>query len=230
MFVVLRRRAGRRALAAARAAPPPAARAGRPDPACSPRSLALAAAAFVFVRSRDDAEDPSRAVAQRFADAWARGDLDERLAADDRAHAAGSSRWRCSSRATARRRGRRRSRGSGSGRPGSRATARSRSRSSSRRACSASCAGRSRSRSSASGETARRGVGARRCGCPGCAPGERVQRRELRQPRRASVLDADGRRLSRESAAAALVERPRGALRRRASPAGRAPSCASAGG
>ena len=37
--------------------------------------LALAAGAFAFVRSRDDGEDPSRAIAQRFADAWARGDL-----------------------------------------------------------------------------------------------------------------------------------------------------------
>ena len=76
---------------------------------CSPALVALAAGAFLFVRSRDDAEDPSRAVAQRFADAWARGDLDGRLAADDRADAGGSSRWRCSRRATARRRARRRS-------------------------------------------------------------------------------------------------------------------------
>src|SRR5215212_4497981 len=38
--------------------------------------LALAGGAFAFVRSRDDAADPSRAVAQRFADAWAAGDLE----------------------------------------------------------------------------------------------------------------------------------------------------------
>ena len=38
--------------------------------------VALAAGAFMVVRARDDGEDPSRAVAQRFADAWARGDLD----------------------------------------------------------------------------------------------------------------------------------------------------------
>ena len=40
--------------------------------------LAGAAVAGVLLwRSRDDADDPSQAVAQRFADAWARGDLDE---------------------------------------------------------------------------------------------------------------------------------------------------------
>ncbi|MGI8780699.1 MAG: hypothetical protein ACR2L8_11160, partial [Solirubrobacteraceae bacterium] len=38
--------------------------------------LALAAGAVAFVRWRDDGADPSRAVAQRFADAWARGDLE----------------------------------------------------------------------------------------------------------------------------------------------------------
>ena len=38
--------------------------------------LALAGGAFAFVRSRDDGDDPSRAIAQRFADAWARGDLE----------------------------------------------------------------------------------------------------------------------------------------------------------
>ncbi len=38
--------------------------------------LALAAGAFLYLRSRDDGDDPSRATAQRFADAWAKGDLD----------------------------------------------------------------------------------------------------------------------------------------------------------
>src|SRR5829696_5110120 len=38
--------------------------------------LVLAAGAFAFVRSRDDADDPSQAVAQRFAAAWAKGHLD----------------------------------------------------------------------------------------------------------------------------------------------------------
>jgi len=33
-------------------------------------------AAVLLVRSRDSAPDPSQATAQRFADAWARGDLD----------------------------------------------------------------------------------------------------------------------------------------------------------
>ena len=41
---------------------------------------------------------------------------------------------------------------------------------------------------------------------PGLRPDERVHRRVLRQPRRASVLDADGRRLSRTGSAAALAE------------------------
>jgi peptidoglycan glycosyltransferase len=40
---------------------------------------------------------------------------------------------------------------------------------------------------------------------PGLRPGERVHRRNLRQPRRASVLDALGHRLSRTDAAAGLV-------------------------
>ena len=39
--------------------------------------LAAAAGAYAFVRTRDRAEDPSAAVAQRFAAAWARGDLRE---------------------------------------------------------------------------------------------------------------------------------------------------------
>src|SRR6185436_5776942 len=39
--------------------------------------LAAAAGAYAFVRSRDDAaDDPSREVAQKFADAWAKGDLE----------------------------------------------------------------------------------------------------------------------------------------------------------
>src|SRR5215210_7524548 len=38
--------------------------------------LALAGGAFAFVRSRDGVQDPSRAIAQRFADAWAAGDLE----------------------------------------------------------------------------------------------------------------------------------------------------------
>ena len=38
--------------------------------------LALAGAAFAFLRARDDSEDPSRAIAQRFADAWASGDME----------------------------------------------------------------------------------------------------------------------------------------------------------
>jgi len=37
--------------------------------------LALAGGAFAFVRLRDTRDDPARAVAQRFAAAWARGDL-----------------------------------------------------------------------------------------------------------------------------------------------------------
>ena len=64
---------------------------------------------------------------------------------------------------------------------------------------------------------------------PGLEPGERVQRRVLRQPRRASVLDADGRRLSREGTAAGLSSSLAQATPR-AWPASRAPSCGSASG
>ena len=38
--------------------------------------LALAAGAVAMLRARDGGEDPARAVAERFAQAWARGDLD----------------------------------------------------------------------------------------------------------------------------------------------------------
>src|SRR5215210_1448340 len=38
--------------------------------------LGAGVGAVLLVRSRDAGEDESRAVAQRFADAWARGDLD----------------------------------------------------------------------------------------------------------------------------------------------------------
>ena len=50
--------------------------AARPDPRSSSCCWRRPPAAYAFVRTRDGAEDPSRAVAQRFADAWARGDLD----------------------------------------------------------------------------------------------------------------------------------------------------------
>jgi len=43
---------------------------------------------------------------------------------------------------------------------------------------------------------------------PGLRPGERVRRRVLSRPRRAAILAADGRRLSRVGAAAAIVGRP----------------------
>jgi hypothetical protein len=46
---------------------------------------------------------------------------------------------------------------------------------------------------------------------PGLRPGERVHRRVRAQPRRASVLAADGRRLDREPSAVALVGEPPGA-------------------
>src|SRR5215210_6528875 len=38
--------------------------------------LGAGVAAVLLVRSRDAGDDPARVVAQRFADAWARGDLD----------------------------------------------------------------------------------------------------------------------------------------------------------
>jgi penicillin-binding protein A len=165
--------------------------------------LALAGAAVALVRSRDTGEDPSRAVAQRFADAWARGDVDAA--------------WRLT---TARTR---------SEQPlaGFRESYRQAARAATVTDVRVGRAGPARdgrvpvpvvARTRLFGEL--RGTIAfpvRRSGAtarvewapslrlPGLRPGERVHRRVLRRPRRASVLDARGRRLNRAPAVAALV-------------------------
>jgi peptidoglycan glycosyltransferase len=165
--------------------------------------LALAGAAFAYVRARDDGEDPSRATAQRFADAWARGDIDAA--------------WQLT---TARTR---------SEQPlaGFRESYRQANRAATVTAVRVGRAGAPRDGSvpvpvvvrtrlfgeqrgtiafpvKRSGETARVGWSPS-LRLPGLRPGERVHRRLLRLPRRASVLDAGGRHLSRTAAAAGLV-------------------------
>jgi peptidoglycan glycosyltransferase len=165
--------------------------------------LALAGGAFAFVRSRDEGEDPSRAVAQRFADAWAAGDLEAA--------------WRLT---TAKTRAEQRL-------GGFRESYRQATRAATVTDVRVGRAGEPRGGRvpvpvalrtrlfgvrrgtiefpvERSGETARVAwIPALRL--PGLRPGERVHRRILRQPRRAAVLDASGRRLSRTSAAAGLV-------------------------
>jgi hypothetical protein len=165
--------------------------------------VALAGGAYAFVRARDDAEDPSRAIAQRFANAWAAGDL--------------GAAWRLTTAKTQ------------SEQPlaGFRESYRQATRAATVEEVRVGRAGAPRDgrvpvpvvlRTRLFGEqrgtiafpVERTGETARvawmpALRLPGLRPGERVQRRILRQPRRAPVLDADGRRLSREPAAAGLV-------------------------
>jgi hypothetical protein len=165
--------------------------------------LGLAGAAFAIVRARDGEEDRSRAIAQRFADAWARGDLDAA--------------WRLT---TARTRSEQPLRGF-------KESYRQATRAATVTAVRVGRAGEPRGGRvpvpvvvktrlfgerrgtiqfpvERAGETARVAwMPALRL--PGLRPGERVHRRILRTPRRANVLDAAGRRLSREPTAAALV-------------------------
>ena len=165
--------------------------------------LALAGGAFAFVRARDGTEDPSRAVAQRFADAWAAGDL--------------KAAWRLTTAKTR------------SEQPlaGFRESYRQANRAATVRKVRIGRAGEPRDglvsvpvvletrlfgrlRGTIAFPVERRGETARVAWAPalrlpGLRPGERVQRRILRRPRRASVLDAAGRRLSREPTAAGLV-------------------------
>src|SRR5215218_6845897 len=165
--------------------------------------LVLAGGAFAYVRTHDESDDPSRAVAQRFADAWAAGRLEAA--------------WRLTTAKTR------------SEQPlaGFRESYRQAARAATVKDMSAGRAGKPRDGRvpvpvvlrtrlfgeqrgtiwfpvERSDETARVAwMPALRL--PGLRPGERVHRRILRRPRRASVLDADGRRLSREPTAAALV-------------------------
>jgi penicillin-binding protein A len=166
--------------------------------------LALAGGGYAFVRARDESDDPSRTTAQRFADAWAHGDLEGA--------------WRLTTARTRKEQ------------PlaGFKQSYRQATRAATVTAVRVGRAGEPRDgrvpvpvvvRTRVFGE--QRGTIAfpvERIGdtarvawspelrLPGLRAGERVQRRVLRQPRRASVLDADGRRLSRVASAAALVD------------------------
>ena len=164
---------------------------------------ALAAGAFVLVRQRDDDADPSRAVAQRFADAWARGDLEAA--------------WRLTTAATR----------EAQPLPLFRASYRQATRAATATGVRVGHGGEPRGgkvtvpvvlttrlfgelRGTLDLPVERTGDTAAVAWTPdlrlpGLEPGERVQRRELRQPQTASVLDAGGRRLSREPAAAGLA-------------------------
>ena len=165
--------------------------------------LALAGGAFAFVRARDDGEDPSRAIAQRFANAWAAGDL--------------KAAWRLTTAKTH------------SEQPfaGFRESYRQATREATVTEVRVGRAGQPRAglvpvpvvvttrlfgkqRGTIAFPVERTGDTARvawipALRLPGLRPGERVHRKILRQPRRRAVLDAAGRRLSREPAAAGLA-------------------------
>ncbi len=165
--------------------------------------VALAAGAFVLVRGRDEADDPSRSVAQRFAAAWARGDLEAawRLTTAKTRAAQPLALFRDSYRQATRAATVTRVRVGRAGEPrDGKVTVpvvlQTRLFGELRGTLDLPVA--------RAGETAAV-AWTPDLRLPGLEPGERVQRRDLRQPRTASVLDADGRRLSRESTAAALA-------------------------
>jgi penicillin-binding protein A len=165
--------------------------------------LGLAGAAFAIVRAREGEEDRSREIAQRFADAWERGDLDAA--------------WRLTTARTQRDHSRR----------GFKESYRQATRAATVTKVVVGAAGQPRGgRVPVPVVVRTRLFGARRgtiqfpvertgetarvawipsLRLPGLRPGERVHRRILRTPRRANVLDASGRRLNREPTAAALV-------------------------
>jgi penicillin-binding protein A len=166
--------------------------------------LALAGAAFAFVRAREEAEDRSQEVAQRFADAWARGDLEAawRLTTartrEQQPLIGFKQSYRQSARATTTTRVRvGRAREPQDGRVAVPVVIRTR--------VFGELRGTIALPVERTDETARV-AWSPELRLPGLRAGERVHRRELRQPPRASVLDADGRRLSRTDSAAALVE------------------------
>jgi len=169
--------------------------------------LALIAAvvgAIALWRARDDGEDPSRAVAQRFAEAWASGDLDA-------AYGLTTARTRSEQPAALFRQSYRQANRAATVeeiRVGEAAEPRD-----GRVAIPVVVRTRvfGEQRGTVTFPLERAGDTARvawspELRLPGLRPGERVQRRTLREPERASVLDAGGRRLSREPAAAGLVE------------------------
>jgi penicillin-binding protein A len=161
--------------------------------------LGLAGAAFAIVRARDGGEDRSREVAQRFADAWARGDLEAA--------------WRLTTERTRREHSL----------DGFEQSYRQATRAATATAVKVGDAGPpSGGRVPVPVVVRTRLFGARRgtiqfpvenarvawmpsLRLPGLRPGERVHRRILRTPRRANVLDSAGRRLNREPTATALA-------------------------
>ena len=166
--------------------------------------LAVAAGAFAFVRARDDGDDPSRAAAQRFADAWARGDLDAayRLTTRRTQDAQPAALFRQSYRQSARAATQRKVEVGRAGEPEDGVVP-------------VPVTVRTRVFGALKGTIRfpiERGADVARVAwtpdlrLPGLRAGERVRRRELAQPPRASVLDAGGRRLSRAPTAAALVD------------------------
>jgi penicillin-binding protein A len=165
--------------------------------------LALAGGGYAFVRAREDA-DPSREIAQRFADAWARGNLEAawRLTTartrEQQPLAGFKQSYRQSMQATTATRVRvGKAAEPRDGRVAVPVVIRTR--------VFGELRGTIAFPVERTGETARV-AWSPELRLPGLRADERVQRRELRQPPRASVLDADGRRLSRTDSAAALVD------------------------
>jgi penicillin-binding protein A len=166
--------------------------------------LALGGGAYAVVRGREAADDPSREVAQRFADAWARGELGRA--------------WRLTSERTREQQplaGFRESYGQSARAVTQTGVRVGQAREPRNGRVDVPVVVETRVfgdlRGTISFPVERTGDSARvawspELRLPGLRADERVQRRILRQPRRASVLDAGGRRLSRTDSAAALVE------------------------
>ena len=165
--------------------------------------IGLVVAAVLLVRSRDDAKDRSQDTVQRFADAWARGDLDTawRLTTARTREQQPLPLFKQSYRQAARATTTERVRVGRAGEPRNGRVAvpvvvETRNFGEQRGTITFPV--------ERSGEEARI-AWAPELRLPGLRAGERVQRRVLRQPRRASVLDADGHRLSRTPAAGGLL-------------------------
>ena len=161
--------------------------------------LALAAGGYAYVRKQDEADDPSREVAQRFADAWAGGDLDTmwRLTTarthQQQPFSGFKQSYRQSTRAVTAMRVRIGNAGEPKdGRVPVPVVVRTR--------VFGTLRGTIAFPVERTGETARV-AWSPELRLPGLRRDERVQRRVLRQPSRASVFDADGRRLSRTDSA-----------------------------
>ena len=164
--------------------------------------LAIAAGAFAFIRSRDAADDPSRATAQRFADAWAKGDLDAayELTTARTQKELSARLFRQSYRQSARAATARKIVVGEAGDPQDGVvpvpvTVRTRT--------FGALKGTIRFPVERKDDVARV-AWTPDLRLPGLRPDERVDRRILRQPPRANVLDGDGRRLSRTASAAGL--------------------------